>query len=181
MRLSLASIGAVRARLSLTPQKPLPPSLPTRSPPDGTLEGRDLPRDLTPSQVGRRRSLLLGRVGRWRQCGVWNDVRAKGHRSDRYQASVRASAHVGRRAVRRAVRAKVSELGSRRTCVLLLRLQMTADGSLARLVKTFASTQNIFLSVLFTAQPEGHVRSTVVGADQLQLLGHRSSAFTATS
>lgn len=42
--------------------------------------------------------------------------------------------HVGRRTVR----AKVSELGSRRTCALLLRLQMAVDGSLARLEKTFA-------------------------------------------
>lgn len=31
---------------------------------------------------------------------------------------------------------------------------MTVDGSLARLVKNFSSTQNIFLRVLFIAQPD---------------------------
>lgn len=104
------------------------PRLPMRFPSDGALAARDLPHDLTPNQVGRRRNLLLGRVGRWRQCGLWNDVGAKGHRSDQCPASAEHQRHVGRRAVR----AKVSELGSRRTCVLLLRLQMTVDGSLGK-------------------------------------------------
>ena len=67
--------------------------LPTRSRRDGTLAARDLPRDLRPSQVGRRRNLLLGRVGRSRQCGVWNDVGPRdSRRSDRCSASVRAPA-----------------------------------------------------------------------------------------
>lgn len=67
--------------------------LPTRSRRDGILAVRDLPRDFTPSQVGRRRNLLLGRVGRSRQCGVWNDVEARdSRRSDRCPASVRAPA-----------------------------------------------------------------------------------------
>ena len=41
--------------------------------------------------------------------------------------------HVGRRAVR----AKGSELGSRRTCALLLRVQMTVDGSLRKTRENF--------------------------------------------
>ena len=109
------------------------PRLPMRFPSDGALAARDLPHDLTPNQVGRRRNLLLERVGRWRQCGLWNDVGAKGHRSDQCPASAEHQRHVGPRAVR----AKVSELGSRRTCVLLLRLQMTVDGSLGKTREKF--------------------------------------------
>lgn len=86
-----------------------------------------------------------------------------------------------------AVRAKVSELGSRRTCAILLRLQMAVYGSLARPVKTFASTRKhlperaLHSAAWYYKNPDGHVRSTVVGADPPQLLGHHSRAFTPTS
>ncbi len=99
---ALESIGrAVRARPSLTPQKPLQHALATRSRRDGD-EGK---------------IYFLGESGVRVNavCGSWN--------------------------------------GSRRTCALLLRLQVTVDGNQGGLVKTFASTQNLPERVLFIAQP----------------------------
>ena len=136
--MSLASIGAVRARPSLTPQKPLQHAY--QRDPDAMAPWQ---RETYPAISGQAK-WDEGEIYFLDESGVrvnavygttWGQETAAGRIGARPASEHQR--HVGRRAVR----AKVSELGSRRTCALLLRLQMAVDGSLARLVKTFASTR----------------------------------------